>query len=120
VEERREGENVSAAQGFWGGNVPSPLPKRTQSSPEKLLAVPGIGLAEFGRGGQARWALAHGGGQASGEGAQAMYLKAISICENDFTRHVLQRLYEDEVRHERELLEQYNALRPLVDEPEDS
>ena len=51
--------------------------------------------------------------------AQAMYKRALSMCEDAFTRQVLQQFYDDELKHERMLLERYNALRPLVEESEE-
>lgn len=47
--------------------------------------------------------------------AQAAYKRALSICEDDFTRQVFQQLYDDELRHERILVERYNSLRPIVE-----
>jgi rubrerythrin len=43
--------------------------------------------------------------------AQVMYRDAIALCQNEVTRVVLQGLLDDEVRHEREIIERYNALR---------
>jgi rubrerythrin len=43
--------------------------------------------------------------------AQAMYKEAIGLCDDEFTKKELEGLYADEVRHERKLVERYNALR---------
>ncbi len=43
--------------------------------------------------------------------AQAMYQEAIGLCDDAITKKALEVLYADEVRHERELVERYNALR---------
>jgi rubrerythrin len=43
--------------------------------------------------------------------AQAMYKEAIGLCDDEATRITLEGLYADEVRHEGELIEQYNTLR---------
>jgi rubrerythrin len=43
--------------------------------------------------------------------AQVMYRDAIALCQNEVTRVVLQGLLDDEVRHEREIIERCNALR---------
>lgn len=52
--------------------------------------------------------------------AQAMYKKALSLSDDPFMQQVLRGLYEDELRHEQILLERYNALRPLVSDPEEN
>jgi rubrerythrin len=43
--------------------------------------------------------------------AQAMYKEAIGLCDDEFAKKELEGLYADEVRHERQLVERYNALR---------
>jgi rubrerythrin len=40
-----------------------------------------------------------------------MYKEAIGLCDDEFTKKELEGLYADEVRHERQLVERYNALR---------
>jgi rubrerythrin len=52
--------------------------------------------------------------------AQAMYKRALLICEDPFVREILQQIYDDELRHERVLIERYNDLHPLVNEPGES
>lgn len=42
--------------------------------------------------------------------AQAMYKEAIALCQDEVTRTALQGLYDDEVRHEREIIQRYNTL----------
>jgi rubrerythrin len=42
--------------------------------------------------------------------AQVMYQAAIALCDDRATRTALQGLYEDEVRHEREVVDRYNQL----------
>ena len=44
-------------------------------------------------------------------GAQKMYLEAISQTDDPFLKKILNGFYQDEVRHEKELMEQYNRLR---------
>jgi rubrerythrin len=43
--------------------------------------------------------------------AQVMYKEAIALCQDEVTRVALQGLHDDEVRHERKIIERYNALR---------
>jgi len=43
--------------------------------------------------------------------AQSMYKDMIAICEDEEIRKVLVGFYEDEVRHEQELIRRYNMLR---------
>jgi len=47
--------------------------------------------------------------------AQAMYKDAIGLCTDEVTRTALEGLYADEVRHEGEIVERYNALRQQYD-----
>jgi rubrerythrin len=42
--------------------------------------------------------------------AQEMYRSAIALCDDEQTRRALQVLHDDEVRHEQEIMEQYNLL----------
>jgi rubrerythrin len=46
--------------------------------------------------------------------SQELYKSAMELCEDDLTRGILKGMYEDEVRHERALIERYNAIRPTV------
>lgn len=48
--------------------------------------------------------------------AQKMYKDAMEICQDDALREVLEGFYEDEVRHEYELMEQYEKLRRRIDD----
>lgn len=43
--------------------------------------------------------------------AQKMYQEALSLCEDELARKVLEELYQDEVRHEHHVMENYNRLR---------
>lgn len=43
--------------------------------------------------------------------AQTMYKEALDLCDDERTRAVLGELYDDEIRHELELVERYRALR---------
>ncbi len=43
--------------------------------------------------------------------AQKMYKEAISFCEDELTKKIIESLYQDEIRHEREVIENYNRLR---------
>ena len=43
--------------------------------------------------------------------AQRMYKKAIALCEDPKTIRILEGLYNDELEHEKSLIEQYNRLR---------
>ena len=47
--------------------------------------------------------------------AQAMYKEALSLCTDEVTRAALEGLWADEVRHEKEIVERYNALRRQYD-----
>jgi len=44
-------------------------------------------------------------------GAQQMYLTAMEQTDDPFLKKILNGFYEDEVRHENELTEQYKRLR---------
>lgn len=44
-------------------------------------------------------------------GAQEMYLEALEQTEDPFLKKILNGFYKDEVRHEKELMEQYKRLR---------
>ncbi len=43
--------------------------------------------------------------------AQTMYLEAIDQTDDSFLKNILNGFYQDEVRHENELMEQYKRLR---------
>jgi len=43
--------------------------------------------------------------------AQAMYEEALMLCEDPATREAMQVLHDDEVRHEKEIIDRYNELR---------
>ncbi len=43
--------------------------------------------------------------------AQEMYKEAILLCEDELTKKVLEGLYQDEIRHERNVIGSYNRLR---------
>ena len=47
--------------------------------------------------------------------AQAMYKEAIGLCQDTVTCAALRGLLDDEVRHEREIIARYNALRTKYD-----
>jgi rubrerythrin len=49
--------------------------------------------------------------------AQAMYQEAMGVCQDEATKAAMQILYEDEVRHEKEIIERYNDLRRRFDVP---
>ena len=51
--------------------------------------------------------------------AQQMYKNALAETEEPFLREVLKGFYEDEVRHEKELMEQYKRLRNRYTEIKD-
>jgi rubrerythrin len=42
--------------------------------------------------------------------AQDMYKKAMELTEDDEFRDILEGFYQDEVRHERKLMDQYNKI----------
>ncbi len=43
--------------------------------------------------------------------AQAMYVRAKDLTDDDILKEVLEGFYQDEVRHERELVGRYNKMR---------
>ncbi len=43
--------------------------------------------------------------------AQKMYKEASLLCEDELTGKVIEGLYQDEIRHERDVIENYNRLR---------
>jgi len=43
--------------------------------------------------------------------AQKMYLEALEQADDPFLKKILNGFYKDEVRHEKELMEQYKRLR---------
>ncbi len=43
--------------------------------------------------------------------AQAMYMRAKDLTDDDILKEVLEGFYQDEVRHERELIDHYNKMR---------
>jgi len=43
--------------------------------------------------------------------AQRRYREAQLLCDDEETARLLEQLYEDEVRHEKDLLDRYNELR---------
>ena len=43
--------------------------------------------------------------------AQVMYKKAAELCEDEMCREVFEGFYNDEVRHEKILMQRYNMLR---------
>jgi rubrerythrin len=45
--------------------------------------------------------------------AQRQYKEALSLCDDPDTARLLEQLYEDEVRHEQDLMERYNELRSI-------
>ena len=45
------------------------------------------------------------------KGAQAMYMQAKKLTDDDELKEVLEGFYQDEVRHERELMNRYNKMR---------
>ncbi len=49
-------------------------------------------------------------------GAQKMYLDALDQTDDPFLKDILNGFYEDEVRHENELMEQYKLLRDKYSE----
>ncbi|GBE06383.1 MAG TPA: hypothetical protein ENG95_07025 [Nitrospirae bacterium] len=52
--------------------------------------------------------------------AQTMYLHAKELSDEDVLKEILEGFYQDEVRHERVLMERYNKLRQefnIEDEP---
>lgn len=44
-------------------------------------------------------------------GAQALYQQAIKLCQDEFLKEILEGFYQDELRHEKELMAQYNKIR---------
>ena len=42
--------------------------------------------------------------------AQRLYAHALSLCTDEFLRPIFQELIDDEKRHERLLIERYNAM----------
>ena len=49
-------------------------------------------------------------------GAQEMYLEALKQTDDPILKKVLQGFYQDEIRHEKELMEQYKILREKYSE----
>ena len=47
--------------------------------------------------------------------AQQMYKEALQYCEKPIMKGVLQKLYEEETRHEKVLIKYYNQLRKEYD-----
>lgn len=45
------------------------------------------------------------------QGAQAMYKEAMSLCGDPKMREILQGFYNDEARHEKEVLAKYKELK---------
>ena len=43
--------------------------------------------------------------------AQVLYQKAIRLCEDEFLKKILESFYQDECRHEQELMDRYNKIR---------
>jgi rubrerythrin len=43
--------------------------------------------------------------------AQTMYKEAISVCDDTEGRKILEEFLADEIRHEKEIMNQYNKLR---------
>ena len=48
--------------------------------------------------------------------AQKMYLDALDQTDDPFLKKILKGFYKDEVRHEKELMEQYKRLRARYSE----
>jgi rubrerythrin len=48
---------------------------------------------------------------AAEQSAQAMYKEAAELCEDQPLKKILEGFYQDETRHERELLNRYALLR---------
>jgi rubrerythrin len=43
--------------------------------------------------------------------AQSMYKEAMSVCDDTEGRKILEEFLADEIRHEKEIMNQYNKLR---------
>jgi rubrerythrin len=46
--------------------------------------------------------------------AQTLYQQALEVCDDEVMRKALKQLYEDERRHERELITFYNQMRATI------
>ncbi|MFH1783330.1 MAG: hypothetical protein ABH868_00305 [bacterium] len=47
--------------------------------------------------------------------AQAFYLQTKKLCDDDVLKQVFEGFYQDEMRHERELINRYDNLRQEFD-----
>jgi rubrerythrin len=46
--------------------------------------------------------------------AQEMYRKAIDLCDDEHTKEILEKFYQDEVLHEKAIIERYNKMKKTV------